>query len=218
MEKSIAVLGLGRFGKRVVEKLIDLDADVLIADNDEEVIAQYAENVSYAITADLSSPETIKALGIGNMDVVIVAMGSSSLEASIMCIMVAKELGVPKVISTAADERMGEIYTKVGADEIIYPEEESAVRTVRKVLSSNFLDYFSIGNDLAVANIRPMNEWIGRSLKELDLPGKFGINVFAVKQDGKVNARISPDLPLQASMELMIIAAQEVIDKMSQDR
>ena len=141
MKKSIAVLGMGRFGQFLTAELSKNGADVLIADGDEENIRKFANQVSCAIKADLNDPEVIRGLGLSGVDTVVVAMGSS-LDASIMCVMVAKELGVPYVIAKAASLRMGEILRRVGADEIIYPEKESAELTARRLLSSDFLEFF----------------------------------------------------------------------------
>ena len=115
MNKSIAVLGMGRFGQFLTDELCKKGADVLIADADEETIRRFSDSVSSAIKADLCDPESIRAIGLGEVDVAVVSMGSS-LEASIMCVMMAKELGVPYVIAKAASLRMGEILRRVGAD------------------------------------------------------------------------------------------------------
>ena len=117
MKKSIAILGMGRFGQFLADELCANGADVLIADNDERIVNQYSGIVSEAIVTNLQDPEAIKNIGLGDMDLVIVSMGSS-LEASIMCVSVAKELGVPRIIAKAASDRMGEILMRVGADEI----------------------------------------------------------------------------------------------------
>ena len=130
---SIAVLGLGRFGKYTARELFENGADLLIADNDEEVINQMAEIAEIAVTCDLSDPEPIEKLGLGNMDIVIVCMGSN-LDSSIMCTQIAKEQGVHKVIAKAGSERMGKVLKKLGADEIVYPEKTMAHLTVTKLM------------------------------------------------------------------------------------
>ena len=121
--KAIAILGMGRFGQFLADELCANGADVLIADNDERIINQYASKVSEAVIVNLMDPEATKNIGLSDVDIAIISMGSS-LEASIMCVSVAKEQGVPRIIAKAASERMGEILKLVGADEIIYPEKE----------------------------------------------------------------------------------------------
>ncbi len=133
---SMAVLGLGRYGKYVARELFENGVDLMIADNDEEVINQMSDIADMAVICDLSDPEAVEKLGLGSMNVVIVAMGSS-LESSIMCTTIAKEQGVHRVIVKASSERMGKILKKLGADEIIYPEKTMAHMTVTHLISGS---------------------------------------------------------------------------------
>lgn len=213
MKKSIAVLGMGRFGQFLTAELSKNGADVLIADNDEETIRRYANQVSCAIKADLSDPEVIRGLGLTGVDTVIVSMGSS-LDASIMCVMVSKELGVPYVIAKAASLRMGEILRRVGADEIIYPEKESAELTARRLLSSDFLDFFDIGSELCVFSMKPKKDWVGKTLRELKLRDRCKLNVIAMRDNGETSATMDPDKPLSADADLFAVASHEALDKL----
>ena len=213
MKKSIAVLGLGRFGQFVTTALCRLGADVLIADNDEETIQRLSPMVSCAVNADLNEPDAIRNLGIGDVDTVIVAMGSS-LESSIMCVMVAKEMGIPHVIAKAASLRMGEILRRVGADEIIYPEKESAEATARRLLSSDFLEFFDLGSELCVCSLKPKKDWIGKTLRELKLRDRYRLNIVAVRENGTTSASPDPDEPLSASCELFAVPERASLEKL----
>lgn len=212
MKNSIAVLGMGRFGQFLTAALSRDGADVLIADNDEETIRKYANLVSCAVKADLNDPEVIRGLGLSGVDTVVVAMGSS-LDASIMCVMVAKELGVPRVIAKAASLRMGEILRRVGADEIIYPEKESAELTARRLMSSDFLDFFNLGSELSVFSMKPKKDWIGKSLRELRLRDRYQLNVIAIRENGRTSATMDPDQPIAADSEIFAVAKQDDMDR-----
>lgn len=212
MKNSIAVLGMGRFGQFLTAALSRDGADVLIADNDEETIRKYANLVSCAVKADLNDPEVIRGLGLSGVDTVVVAMGSS-LDASIMCVMVAKELGVPRVIAKAASLRMGEILRRVGADEIIYPEKESAELTARRLMSSDFLDFFNLGSELSVFSMKPKKDWIGKSLRELRLRDRYQLNVIAIRENGRTSATMDPDQPIDAHSEIFAVAKQDDMDR-----
>ena len=212
MKKSIAVLGMGRFGQFLTAELSKNGADVLIADDNDENIRKFANQVSCAIKADLNDPEVIRSLGLAGVDTVVVSMGSS-LDASIMCVMVAKEMGVPYVIAKAASLRMGEILRRVGADEIIYPEKESAELTARRLLSSDFLEFFELGSELCVFSMKPKKEWVGKTLRELNLRGRLKLNVIAMREDGHTSATMDPDRPLQADAELFAVADHDALDK-----
>lgn len=211
MKKSIAVLGMGRFGQFLTDALCKEGADVMIVDDDEETIRRFSGAVSCAIKADLTDPEAIRAVGLGDVDVAVVSMGSS-LEASIMCVMMAKELGVPYVIAKAASLRMGDILRRVGADEIIYPEKESAEMTARRVLSSDFVEFFNLGSDLCVFSMRPKKEWVGKTLRELKLRDQYRLNIVAMRENGVTSATMDPDRALASNVELFAIAHQSDLD------
>ena len=211
MKKSIAVLGMGRFGQFLTAELSKNGADVLIADDNEETVRRFANMVSCAIKADLNDPDVIRGLGLQGVDTAVVSMGSS-LDASIMCVMVAKELGVPHVIAKAASLRMGEILRRVGADEIIYPEKESAELTARRLMSSDFLDFFNLGSELSVFSMKPKKDWIGKSLRELRLRDRYQLNVIALRENNVTSASMDPDQPLIADCELFAVAKHDALD------
>ena len=204
MSKSIAVFGIGRFGRSLALTLSESGADVMVVDGDENVIEKIADKVTYAIKADLKSAEAIQALGLEDMDAVVVAMGSD-LKASIMSVMVSKEMGVPFVMAKAADDRMGAILTKVGADKIIYPEEETGERTARVLASDTFAELFDIDDNLSIIAMHPKKEWIGKNLIELNLRGKFNVNVIAIKDANKMHSSIDPKKPLTEDDMLYVI-------------
>ena len=133
-KKSFAVLGMGRFGRGVALALAQNGEEVMIVDKIGENIDQYASQVTYAIVADLADEEAVQDLGLGNMDAVIVAMGMD-LEASILSVMIAKESGAKEVIAKAKSRRMGEILLRVGADRVIYPEEEMGKWVAKSILA-----------------------------------------------------------------------------------
>ncbi len=183
MARSYAVLGIGRFGRGVALTLYESGADVMIVDKDDDRLRQYASRATYAVPADLSDEDTVKNLGLGSMDAVIVAMGMD-IEASILCVMIAKEAGVPLVIAKARSKRMGEILTRVGADRIIYPEIESGVRVAKSLVSKYFINDFDVSKNVCILEMRVKDDWIGKTLAELDLRKKHRINVIAIKAAG----------------------------------
>lgn len=203
MKKSVAVVGLGRFGNSVAKELYTSGSDVLVIDENQEKIDDIANFVTCAIRLDICDPRALEEAGIGDMDVVIVAM-SESLEASIMAIMTAKALNVKSVIAKAKDEFMGAILEKLGADQIIYPEKESGIRLCHKVVSSNFIDYFDISDTTSLVEMYPRQEWIGKSLRQLDLRKKYKVNVVAVMQNDDFNIAMDPDEPLKAEEKLLL--------------
>ena len=204
MSKSFAVIGLGRFGKKLALSLYDMGAEVLAVDKSPEIVESVSGSVTYAIEADVSNIEAMKGIGINNMDAVVVAMGSD-LTSSIMAVMSAKEQGVPKVVAKAADDRMGEILKRVGADQIIYPEEDTGLRTARKLISDTFLEFFDIDDNLCMLEMRPIEDWIGKNLVQLNLREKYRLNVVAVKDHSEMRSFIDPERALEEDTELLVI-------------
>lgn len=133
-QKSYAVIGLGQFGMTLALTLAEANCDVLVIDDTEENIQDIAEKVTYAVKADVREPDTLKSLGVQNVDVVIVAV-AENMEASITATMQAKELGVPFVMAKAMNSLHGRILSKLGADRVIYPEQSMGIRVAKNLLS-----------------------------------------------------------------------------------
>ena len=204
MSKSFAVIGLGRFGKKLACSLYEMGSDVMGVDKNPEIVASVANSLTYAIEADAANPDMVKGLGLKDMDAVVVAMGSD-LTSSIMSVMIAKEQGVPLVVAKARDSRMGQILKRIGADKIIYPEDEMGIRTARIMMSDSFLEFFDIDDNLCLLELKPKAEWIGKSLLELNLRERYRINVIAVKDHSEMRSFIDPSRPLEADTDLLVI-------------
>ncbi len=202
--KSFAVFGMGRFGKKLALSLYDAGLDVMVVDKNPDLIEELSDCVTYAIEADVSKADALKGIGLEDIDVVVVAMGTD-LTSSIMSVMVSKELGVPYVLAKASDERMGAILTKVGADKVIFPEEESGLRNARILMSDSFLEFFNIDDTLCLLEMKPLKDWIGKNLKELNLRQKYRANVVAIKVGNKTKAYVDPEAPLAEDNQLLVI-------------
>ena len=140
-EKSYAVLGMGRYGRKIAETIAKTGVDVLVADSDYDLINEYSSIFTYAVSLDLNNEKALRDLGLNQIDIAIVDM-KNNLEATIMCIMIAKEEGVSKVIATAGTEMAEQILKKVGADEVVIPEHDAAFRMAKNLISEDFIEYF----------------------------------------------------------------------------
>ena len=204
MKKSIAVLGLGKYGRSLSENLYRIGADVLAVDHNEQLVDEFAGKCTAAVCANLTNEDEVLALGLKNMDIVVTAMGDN-LAASIMAITVAKEQGVPIVISKASTDRMATILKKVGADKIIDPEGEGGARSARIMLSSIFKDVYELDDNMYMIEMTPKSEWIGKDLIELDLRGKMKLNFVAVKQKGSTFHFVDPRIPFTKDDVLLVV-------------
>lgn len=205
INKTYAVLGLGRYGYAVALSLVKSGIEVLAVDQREAIVNAAAVELPLCKCADVTDPDVIKALGISNVDVVIVAM-ANSLEASVMAITLCKEAGVKTVIAKCGSEMHKKIFLRVGADQVVFPEYESGTRLAKNLLSAGFADLVELSNDVSMVELEIPDEWIGKSLVELHLRKKHGINAVALSRNGRVQVEIDPFLPLQADDKLIVIA------------
>lgn len=215
-KKQYAVFGLGGFGQSVALKLEDLGCDVVVVDNSMEKVQDVANEVTYAMKADIEDPEVIKSLGARNLDGAVVAI-SENMEASIMATILAKEVGIPYVVAKAKNELHAKILKKVGADTIIYPEKEMGRRIAKSLVSANFADWIELSPDYSLVETKIPKQWIGKSLKELRVRDQYGINVVGVICDKKVELNMDPDLPLPERGKLILIGSDQALKELKSE-
>lgn len=214
IHKTYAVFGLGRYGSAVALELVQSGAEVLAVDADPDIVNAFAEKIPLCKCADVTDPAVIRQLGISNIDVVIIAM-AQELEASVMAVMLCKEAGVPKVIAKCSSEMHRQILQKVGADMAVLPESESGTRMARNLLSSGFLDIFELSSDVAMVEVDVKDEWVGKTIRELNLRRRFDMNIVAVCQGENVNISIDPEMSLGKDMRLVVIAHTDRLSRLS---
>ncbi len=208
MKKSIAVLGLGKYGRSLCENLYKMGADVLAVDCNEALIEEFSGKCTSAVCANVENEDEVLALGLKNMDVVVTAMGKN-LAASIMAVTVSKEQGVPVVVSKASSYRMETILLKVGADKIIDPEGEGGARSSRILLSSMFKDFYELDENMYMVEMLPKEQWIGKDLTELNLREKMRINIVALRKKGQPWHFVDPKIPFTSDDILLIVSEKK---------
>ncbi|MFO8065180.1 MAG: potassium channel family protein [Spirochaetota bacterium] len=181
--KQFAMIGLGKFGQRVLEELLRHDVEVLILDQDEEIIQEYEDRVSAAYIANGVRRDTIERIVPDTVDAVIIDMGKS-IEGSILASNYLSKMGVRKIIAKAETDPHAEILTIAGATDVIYPNQEAAKRLVQPLVSVSMLDYFPIGDHLVIAEVQLPERFHGRNVVELDLRKKYGVNAIAIRKRG----------------------------------
>lgn len=213
MEKTYAVFGLGRYGIAVARELARNGMEVIAVDTDERIVNAAADELPICKCADITDPEVIRQLGIANVDVVIIAM-ANNLEASVMAVTLCKEIGVNTVIAKSANEMHQKILTRVGADKVVFPENESGIRLAKNLLSSGFVDMVSLAKNVSMIELDVKPEWVEKSLIELNLRKKYSINVVAVRAGDMVSVDIDPHAPLKKDDKLIVIANTEKFSKL----
>ena len=213
INKAYAVFGLGRYGLAVAEELVKSGAEVLAVDIAQKNVDNAAKIIPVCKCADITRPEVIERLGISNVDVVIIAM-ANNLEASVMAVMLCKEVGVKTVIVKCANEMHRKILSKVGADKVVFPEQESGIRLAKNLLSSGFVDVIELSEDVSLIELDVKPEWVGKTLIELSLRKKYAINVVAIRTSECLDINIDPDMKLDADMTLVVIANKSKLQKL----
>lgn len=191
-KKQFVVIGLGRFGSSIAKTLYSLGNDVLAIDADEDIIQNIADSVTHAVQADATDENSLRTLGISNFDVAVVTIGSN-VQASIMAALLAKDLGVKYILTKAHNELHAKVLKKIGVDRVIFPERDMGVRVAHNLVSTNILDYIELSSNYSIAEIASPQEWHGKTLKQLNMRSKYGINVMAIKKNDEVNILPSAD-------------------------
>ena len=214
INRSYAVFGIGKYGYAVAKELVRSGADVLAVDCNQNIVNSAIADIPLCKCADVTDPEVIKRLGVSNVDVVIIAM-ADSLEASVMAIMLCKEIGVKTVIAKCGDEMQKKIFSKVGADRVVFPESESGMRLAKNLLSSGFIDIIELSKGVSIIELDVKDEWVGKNLIELNLRKKYSFNVVAVRKGERVDVNINPEQALEQGMTLIVIANTAKLKKLS---
>ncbi|MBQ8850663.1 MAG: TrkA family potassium uptake protein [Clostridia bacterium] len=212
-KKTYAIFGLGRYGTAVARELVGNGKEVIAVDSDQKTVNDAAAYLPVCKCADVTDAEVISRLGIGSIDTVIVCM-ASNLEASVMAVTLCKEAGVKTVIAKCANEMHQKILLRVGADQVVFPENESGIRLAKNLLSSGFIDMISLSEDVSMVEIDVKDEWIGKNLIELNLRKRYGFNIVAVKKGEKVNVNVNPEQVIDAETTLIVIANTAKLGKL----
>jgi len=215
MKKQFAVIGLGNFGFYLATRLFQKNHDVLALDKDPKPVQEIRDSVSQAVVADSNDLETLKALGLKEMDAVVVAIGSD-MSASILATLLIKELGVEKVFAKAINEAHGRALRKVGATEVFFPEKDLALSVAERLHNPNLLDYLPFIEGYSIVELAPPIDFIGKSLAELDLINRYGCQVVAVKELVPNNLHLIPTgkFVVKDSDAIILLGPNDALEKL----
>lgn len=213
MKRQFVVIGCGRFGTSVAMKLNELNCEVMVVDNNEETIQDISEYVTHAVQADATDENTIRSLGIRNFDVAVVTIGSD-IQSSILITLMCKELGVKHVVAKAQNELHAKVLYKIGADRVVFPEREMGIRIAKNLVFDNILDYVELDPRYGIAEIYAPEEWIGKTLKELELRTNYHINVLGIKRGAELDVQFDPEDEITEGTVLVIIGGNADINKL----
>ena len=210
--KSILLIGLGRFGRYIALKLNELGHEVMAVDANEERVNDVMPFVTNGQIGDSTNEAFLRSLGVKNYDVCIVSIGGdfqSSLETT--CLL--KELGAKKVVSRAEQDVQAKFLLRNGADEIIYPEKQLAIWTAIRYSSDHVLDYIELSGSSSIFEVSVPSEWIGKTIVQIDIRRKYNVNIIAVRENGKINALVTPDMVLTSGKTLLVLGEYKALKK-----
>ncbi len=184
MKKQVVVIGLGRFGSSVAGELYQMGHDVLAIDLDEQNVQDMLGHVTYAVRADATNEAMLKELGVSNFDVAVVAVGSD-IQASILVTVIMKDLGIPYIVARAMTDLHGNTLERVGANKVVYPEQEMGHRLAHVGFEPGILDYMEVAPNYGITKLRPPDQKVKQTLEDAGLTGprdKYGIAVLAIRR------------------------------------
>lgn len=206
--KSYIVIGLGLFGAETAKQLCKLGCEVLAMDIRSELVQQWSQEVTHAVVGDSRDKSVLRALGAGDFECAIVAIGDD-LAASVLTVMNLKELGVPQIICKANDETHRHVLEKLGASRVLIPEQEHAVRLARSLSSPNVLDYIELSDDYGIIEVPAPRTWQNKTLKELNIRAKLGVNIIAIRHGGEISVSPAADYCI-AQGDVMVVLGDSV--------
>lgn len=210
--KSVLLVGLGRFGRHIAMKLSELNHQVMAIDKCEERVDAVLPYVTNAQIGDSTNEEFLKSLGIRNYDLCIVAIGGdfqSSLETTSLL----KEFGAKLVVSRAERDVQAKFLLRNGADEVVYPEKQVASWTAIRYTADHILDYIEIDKDYAIFEVTIPENWLGKTVGEIDIRKKYKINIMALKSNGEIDLNIHPDTVLESGKTMLVLGDHKNIQK-----
>ena len=202
--KNFAILGLGRFGMSIIETLSQYDVNILACDHDEARVSLATEYATHVIQGDLSDEKTLIKIGLNDFDVVVLAMGES-FETSLIATMIAKEQGARYIIVKARNQRQEKILKNNGADKVVLPEYEMGYKIAKSIVEPNIIEILNDMKDYSIIEMKPFDEWIGKTLKETNIRHNHGITILAIiKQGNKIIIPVSPDTSIDKDDVLLV--------------
>ncbi len=210
--KSILLIGLGRFGRHIAENLHQLGHDVLAVDHREDCVNAVLPLVTNAQIGDATNEEFLQSLGVRNFDVCIVAI-SDDFQSSLITTSCLKDLGAKFVVSRAERDIQAKFLLRNGADEVVYPEKQVAKWTAIRYSTDHILDYIELDDSHAIFEVSLPEAWVGKSVGDLDIRKRWNINILAVKEDGRLNAVLTPDTVLRPGATLLALGTTRDLQK-----
>lgn len=215
MKKQIGVIGLGAFGLSLAQTLEKLGHEVLAIDSNPKKLNSLADEFTHSMIANVKDEETVRSLGLSGLDIVVVCIGED-IQTSVLLSLLLKEIGVKKVVAKAINPMHGKLLEKIGVDLVIFPERDMGVRVAQNLVAANVLDYLELADDYGISEIKAPNEFIGKTIGDLDLRAKYGINVIVIKHENEIIVSPGADATICEDDKIIVIGTNNQVAELSQ--
>lgn len=212
---AIGIIGLGRFGMALAKRLCELGKEVLIIDQNESKIREVRKYTQYAFVAENLTREALEEAGIQNCELVVVCIGEK-IDVSILATLNVVSLGVPKVIAKAISYEQGCVLEKIGA-EVVYPENDMAMRLAKRIVANNVLDYLSLSGEVEISEIKVTDKLIGKTVSQANIRESYGLNIIAIEHGGDIIIEINPDYVFAKDDVTVVIGKKENVQSFEKD-
>ena len=220
-KQTFAVIGLGRFGSAMATTLAELGHEVIGVDGSQEIVERLADRLHAAVALDATDERALKASGIQEVDCAVISIGEN-IEASLLVVMLVKDLGIPKIVAKAVTPLHGRILQRIGVDRVVFPEHDMAVRVAHSLVVANVLDYIELSRDFSIIEMPAPPEFAGKTLRDLALRNRFGLTLIAIKRktgtgDGEItNVAPAADDIIQAGDTVSLLGDNDRLAQLDQ--
>lgn len=212
--KSFVVIGLGRFGRSLAQELCALGNEVLAIDNHPDTVRQIADQVTQAVRADARDPEVLRTLGVGNFDCAVVAIGND-VGGSALVTLNLKEMSVPKVVCKAHSSVHLKVLEKMGADQVVIPEQQMALRLAQNLSNTDIVNFIELSPEYSIMERKVPRSWVGQTLSQLGVRPKYNLNIIAIRSEAR-GMNVSPGGGYQMERDdiLVVLGRNEDIERL----
>lgn len=212
--KSFLIIGMGRFGRKLAEDLLERGDEVMVVDRDEDTINELSAHFSNAFIGDCTNEDVLRSLGVNNFDAVVVAMGAD-FQSSLEITALVKDLGGRHVISKANKDIQAKFLLRNGADEVVYPDRDMATRLSVRLHARNIFDYVELSGGYAIVEAAVPRAWVGKSLRENDIRRRYGLNILAIRSGDKLDAMPDPDDVFHETDHVFVMGEESALLKLT---
>ena len=215
--KSVLVIGMGRFGRHLATKMQELGNDVMIVDRDADLVNEVAETFTDSHIGDCTNEGVIRSLGVNKMDICFVSIGED-FQSSLVITSLLKRAGAKHVVAKANQEIQADLLTRIGADEVVYPEREIAEKLAVRYNANNIFDYIQLTSDYSIYEIPVPTAWVGKTIAEVDVRRKHRVNIIAIKCENTLQPTPGADYVFRAEDHTVVIGKSADVFKLSGKR